>query len=168
MKTFVAGALLIFALNAPVAGQRAETRLFAARDTGAAQAALRPLRVAKWTTFVVGMTMAGYGFSANKRADNRYNEIERLCIATPTRCLGHNADGSYTDMELETLYQNVRGLDHRSRAALIAGQASIAASIVFFILDLRSERAPGNVPYDPRKFSISPTAQGVELSVRVR
>jgi hypothetical protein len=127
----------------------------------------RPLRVAKWTTLVAGTASAGYGFSANRDADERYVEIERICQVTPARCTG-GATGPYADPVLEAMYQDVRALDKRSRMALIAGQVSLISSVVLFILDLRTGSAPPNVPYDPDRLRIVHGPGTIGVHVRTR
>jgi hypothetical protein len=46
------------------------------------------------------------------------------------------------------------------------GQIGVAASVVLFIIDLRQDSAPENIPYDPRRFEVGRSRDG-GLSLRV-
>jgi hypothetical protein len=127
----------------------------------------RPLRIAKWTLLAAGTASAGYGFSTNRDADERYVEIEQICQTTPARCAG-GATGRYADPALEAMYQDVRSLDNRSRLALIAGQVSLISSVVLFILDLRTDSSPPNVPYDPDRLRIDYGIGTIGVHIRIR
>src|SRR5207237_4475461 len=100
------------------------------------------------------------------RATALYDEMETVCGPAPARCVAHNGDGSYKDVDLEARYQDVRSLDHRSRLALIGAQASLVTSVVLFIMD-RHESAPGNVPYNP-KFRVLPSIYGLAFQLVLR
>ena len=125
----------------------------------------RPLAIAKWTTAAAAAGAAVYGVVQNRRADSQYEDLEQVCVEEPFRCEGRLPDGAYADAELEARYQDVRDLDGRARAALIAGQIGIAASVVLFILDLRNSDGPQNIPYEPRTFDMMPSRDG-GLSLR--
>jgi hypothetical protein len=103
---------------------------------------------AKWATLAVSAGAAAYGFSLNSQADEIFARVEESCLENPDRCEGRNPDGSFTDEELESLYQDTLDKDRQARAALLVGQVALAASVVFFIIDL-TDRSPPNVPYDP-------------------
>jgi hypothetical protein len=152
---------------APAQHREAWFEASATRDVPVLSGSWRPLRIAKWATLAAGTASAGYGFSANRDADDRYVEIEQICQATPARCAG-SATGPYADPALEAMYQDVRALDRRSRMALIAGQVSLISSVVLFILDLRTDTAPPNVPYDPDRLRFVYFRDGIGLHLRTR
>lgn len=126
----------------------------------------RPLAVAKWTTAAAAAGAAVYGVVQNRRADHQYEDLEQVCVEEPFRCEERLPNGAYADAELEARYQDVRDLDGRARAALIAGQIGVAASVVLFILDLRNSDGPQNIPYEPRTFDVMPARDG-GLSLRL-
>lgn len=140
------------------------TRGAATADSAAARQpaapAWRPVRVAKWTTLAAAAGAASYGFASNRRADRAYEDLERLCQQDRERCSARLPGGAYSDPALEAEYQRIRGLDRRARVALIAGQVGVAASVALFILDLRNERPPGNIPFDPDRLRLGANRDG--------
>lgn len=131
----------------------------------AAPSAWRPLRVAKWTIGAASLGTALYGFVQNRAADDAYSELERMCQAQEEVCRQRLPGGAYADPGLEAQYQDVRRLDQRARVSLIAGQVGIATSVVLFLLDLRNEQPPPNIPYEPKGLEVGASGDG-GLSVR--
>jgi hypothetical protein len=130
------------------------------------QGGWRPLGVAKWSSAGVTLGTAVYGFRQQRRADREYEALERLCRADAERCAARLPDGAFADPELEALYQDVAALDQRARTALVVTQVGVAASVVLFMLDLRSARGPRNIPYDPDRLQLRPLPDG-RLELRV-
>lgn len=127
--------------------------------------AWRPLRIAKWSAVTASAAAALFGFSNNRRADELFGQIEQVCVDHPDRC-ARLTGGAYADAALEQDYQRVRALDRRTSTALVASQVGIAASVVLFILDLRNQRPPDNVPYQPRRLRIAPgVAEPLEIRI---
>jgi hypothetical protein len=122
--------------------------------------AWRPLRIAKWTTAAATAGSALYGFLNNRRADDRFEELEQVCVDAPTRCTSRLPSGAYADADLERDYQEVLAIDGRSRTALVASQIGVAATVVMFVLDLRNAGPPENIPYEPRAFDVRPARDG--------
>lgn len=120
----------------------------------------RALRVAKWSTAAATAAIAGFGLAAYTRADDRYRELERACVEDPEACAQRLPNGAYADARLESMYQDVLRYDSRARLALIGSQLGLAASVVFFILDLRDDTTPPNIPYDPRALRVAPGRDG--------
>lgn len=146
---------------------RAQTPTAPAADSVVARAGgWSTLRIAKWSLAGAAAGTAIYGFVHNQRADERYEELEQLCVQEPVRCAALLPDGSYADEELEAEYQAVRDMDARARTALIAGQVGVAASVLLFILDLRNAEDPENIPYEPRTLDVGRSRDG-GLSLRV-
>ena len=167
------GLLLLLALApatvlAPVAPAAAQERApdrFAATEAAQmppvpTRPSFRTLRVAKWTSAAMTAAIAGFGLAAYTRADDRYRELESACVEDPETCAQRLPNGAYADARLEGLYQDVIRLDNRARLALIGSQVSLAASVVFFILDLRHDSTPPNIPYDPRALRVTPGPGG--------
>lgn len=171
----VMAAMLTVFVTAPLIAQAPSPAPSTAREPAAAHAASsaqersgwRPLAVAKWTTAAAAAGAAVYGVVQNRRADHQYEDLEQVCVEEPFRCEERLPTGAYADAELEARYQNVRDLDGRAHAALIAGQIGVAASVVLFILDLRNSDGPQNIPYEPRTFDVMPARDG-GLSLRLR
>lgn len=134
--------------------------------TFTAQRSWSALRIAKWTLAAAAAAAAGYGYYENRRADDRFERLEQTCVAEPERCDATLPDGSYADAELEAEFQAIRAMDRRARTGLLAGQIGVAASVVLFIIDLRQDSAPENIPYDPRRFEVGRSRDG-GLSLRV-
>jgi len=117
------------------------------------------LKVAKWSTLLGSGAALGYGIIANRQADRDYEEIERICAATPERCT-RLTNGQYADADLEARYRDVVDLDDRAKLSLTAGQVGLAASLVLFILDLPSDPGTEDIPYEPGKLRIGSRADG--------
>jgi hypothetical protein len=131
-------------------------------------AGVRPVAVAKWTAVAGAAAAAAYGFIRNDEADDLFHALERACQASPAVCVRREPNGSYSDPTLEALYQDVLAHDRASRYALLASQVGIAAGVVLFLLDLRSDERPPDIPYEPRRFEVGPAARGgLRLGVRV-
>jgi hypothetical protein len=160
-------------LAAPLAAQGGAPARFssAAREEAIAlpeQPSFRPLRVAKWSTAVLTAAAAGFGLAAHSRADELYRQLEEACAADPHACSERLPDGAYADPELEALYQDVLRQDSRARLMLVGSQIGVAATVLFFILDLREDSTPPNIPFDPQRLRLAPrSGGGVEVGVAV-
>jgi hypothetical protein len=106
------------------------------------------MRIAKWGTLAGAAAGAIYGFVQNHRADDLFNDLERLCQDQPVRCSLRDAGGAYRDPEFEALYGDVRHLDRRAHTALLLSQIGVATSVVLFLLDLDNTRPP-DIPFVP-------------------
>jgi hypothetical protein len=163
-------------LAAPLAAQGGAPARFssAAPDeatTQLEQPSFRPLRVAKWSSAVLTAAAAGFGLAAHSRADDLYRQLEEACAAEPGVCSERLPNGAYADPELEALYQDVLRHDSRARLLLVGSQIGVAATVIFFILDLREDTTPPNIPFDPQRLRLAPGSRGgveVGLAVPVR
>ena len=160
-------------LAAPLAAQRGAPARFSSATADEAtvqleQPSFRPLRVAKWGTAALTATAAGFGLAAHFRADDLYRQLEEVCAADPPACSERLPSGEYADPELEALYQDVLRYDSRARLLLVGSQIGIAATVLFFILDLREDSTPPNIPFDPQRLRLAPGSRGgVEVGVAV-
>jgi hypothetical protein len=166
----IPAALLLLATSGPAAAQAIlafdtlPAVVLPAENTTAAN--WRPLRLAKWSALGASGAAALYGFVNNRRADEAFQGLERQCQEDWDRCLDRLPGGAYGDPALEAEYQRVRHLDGRARTALVVGQIGIATSVVLFILDLRNEQPPPNIPFDPSRLQFTPARDGgVSLGV---
>lgn len=127
-----------------------------------------PVRIAKWSSVGVAVAAAGVGLVSHERAADRYDALEVTCREEPERCGERLPGGEFADEELERLFQDVVELDRRARLGLIVSQAGVAAAVVLFILDMRGDSGPDNVPYDPHRLQLGPNPDGgLDLSVRL-
>jgi len=127
------------------------------------------LGTAKWASLAISAGAAAYGFSLNSQADDVYDRLDAVCLEDPDRCKHRNPDGSFADGSLESLYQETLSTDRQARTALVVSQVALAASVLFFIMDL-SNKSPPNIPYDPAiALEAGPTAGGrYSIGARVR
>jgi hypothetical protein len=145
--------MLICAL--PAAAQERPLRFAApARQEDQGPSPLRPIRVAKWSALAVAAGLAAYGFTRSGDADDAFRDLERACNLDRERCIARTAGGAFVDPVLETRYQEVLDLDQTARTALILSQVGLATSVVLFLLDLRNDRPPPDIPYVPRSLSL--------------
>jgi hypothetical protein len=150
------------------AGEARAAGVRAAEDGAAQPAAVRRLRLAKWAAAAGTAGAAVAGFTIQRRADDRFEELERACEADVAACSARFEDGRYQDPGLEALYQDVLGLDRRARLALTTSQVGLATTVVLFILDLRDRESPPNIPFEPGRLSVRRGAGGaVEVGVGV-
>ncbi|HEX7091416.1 MAG TPA: hypothetical protein VF192_14855 [Longimicrobiales bacterium] len=160
-------------LAAPLAAQGGAPARFSSAARGEAtalpeQPSFRLLRVAKWSTAALTAAAAGFGLAAHSRADELYRELEKACVADPRACSERLPNGAYADPRLEALYQDVLRHDSRARLMLIGSQIGVAATVLFFVLDLHEDSTPPNIPFDPRLLRLAPGSRGgVEVGVAV-
>lgn len=146
--------------NAPLAPAPPVDRL---EDAGR-----RPwVRIGKWVSLATSLGAAGWGLKAHRDADDRYRSLEADCEADPTTCSARNPDGSFADPALEGRYQSILDLDRRARWALVASQVGVLTSVTLFVLDMRRDREPSVIPYEPTaSVRLAPAAGGgVALSL---
>jgi hypothetical protein len=154
-RPLMTAGLLAVAYSTPLNGQAADT--IAAIRADAPRSSL--VRVSKWTTLGLSIGAAVYGFSENRSADREYEALERRCADDVVNC-ERRIDERYADAEMERSYQQVRTRDARARTALLASQLGIAASVALFIYDLRDNRPPRDIPYEPRAVQLMPGNDG--------
>ncbi|MGQ0562618.1 MAG: hypothetical protein ACT443_12180 [Gemmatimonadota bacterium] len=153
-------------MAAPACAQRAPVRFESAQDTVREVRGWSVTRVAKWSTLVASAGAATYGFTQNRAADREYEQIERLCEATPNACM-RGPDDAYADAALEARYQNVLRRDDRAQLALLAGQIGLILSVLLFIVDLPEGTTPDDIPYDPRPLRLGVRADQLELGIQL-
>lgn len=130
---------------------------------------IRPIAVAKWSTLIGAAGAAAYGFIRNDQADDLYRDLELACNADRAVCGLRTSDGAYADPQLEAMYQDVLDRDRTSQRALIASQVGVAIGVVLFLLDLRSDDRPEDIPYEPRRIELAPArGGGLTLSATLR
>ncbi|MGH7469122.1 MAG: hypothetical protein ACRENP_14290 [Longimicrobiales bacterium] len=128
------------------------------QDTSARPVRYPLARVGKWVTLSATTASATYGVLANRDADRRYAQIERICRDRVERCV-RASNGAFADAELERDYQSVLRLDDRARWALIASQVSLVATVALFVLDLPRGRSGEDIPYSPPRLRLGADAR---------
>ena len=123
-------------------------------------------RFGKWVTLGSAVASATYGVLANQDADNRYADLERTCLDEPFRCMRTTA-GSYADPILESEYQRILKLDSRAHLALVAGEISLLASVLLFVVDLPKGKTADDIPYSPPKFQVQSERDRLLFVVRL-
>jgi hypothetical protein len=124
--------------------------------------------ITKWVTLGAAVGLGTLGFTLSNKADDSFTRLEFLCDADPDNCRERNADGSYADPRLESLYQDVVRKDQQARLSLIGAQVSFGASVLLFIVDFQKGKGPGDVPYEPEpeKSALELSAVPGEITVR--
>ena len=122
------------------------------------------VKYGKWALVAGAAGMNYLAIRAHNRADDAFNDLEARCLASTIRCdLGPN--GSYTDPEIEDLYQNSLRYDRIARGWLIGGETALAGAAVLFIWELtRPKGRPDNIPFEPEVRSMR-TGTGLGLRV---
>lgn len=112
---------------------------------------------AKWVSLAGTVAVGGLGFAAHNEADHLFEDLETLCASDPSRCR-LASDGRYDDAEAEALYQDVLDKDDVARLYLIGSQITFVATVTFFVLDLKDDTGPENIPYEPAgvRLQVSP------------
>ena len=96
---------LVLLLPDSVSAQRLQRQAFP-QDSARS---VRPpiIRYGKWLTLAGAAGAAGWGISANREADRRYEDLERTCLDTPIRCSRQSPNGAFNDAALEGEYQDI-------------------------------------------------------------
>ena len=124
-------------------------------DTAAAPppaAAPAPYRVApavswgKWAAAAVAVGSTVLGIHQHNAGNNAYRELVLYCSGSVLCSIG--SDGRYLDAHAEGTYQRVVRDDRSARAWLIAGQLAALGSAVLFVLELKHEGGPPNIPFN--------------------
>lgn len=102
----------------------------------------------KWVSLAGTIGVAGLGFAAHNEADNRFGALEALCASDADRCRLTD-EGTYVDAEAEALFRDVLDKDREARVYLVGSQIGLAATVTLFILDLKNDGGPENIPYEP-------------------
>ena len=126
------------------------------------------LRPAKWLTLAGAAGAAFYGVTSNRQADQKYEDLERVCQADPDRCRARLQNGAFADPELERQYQRVLELDDRAKLGLAAAEVAVGATVVLFLIDLPRNSRGKDIPYHPPRLQIGTDAsQRLVLSYRL-
>lgn len=105
--------------------------------------------VTKWVTLGASVGFGIMGAVLHRQANEDFQRLELLCQANPEPCRDFNEDGSYADLRLEKMFQDVTHKDDLARLSLIAAELAFGTSVVLFIVDFQNKPGPSDIPYDP-------------------
>lgn len=103
------------------------------------------VKFAKWGLLGVAGGLGLYALRHSTRAEQAYEELRAICLATPVRC--EHTGGQYADAPAESLYRQAVVEDRRAQLGIFGGQATLFGSVGLFIYDLRDDRVPTTIPY---------------------
>lgn len=104
------------------------------------------IKFAKWGLLGVAGGLGLYALRHSTRAEDAYDELRSMCLATPTRC--DHGGREYDDAAAEALYRRALSEDRRAQLGIFGGQAMLFGSVGLFIYDLRDEGpVPATIPY---------------------
>jgi len=120
----------------------------------------------KWLT--AGATVA-FVVLAQREHGSSQRDWERLltiCRSADDACT-QGPDGRYLRADAEQFYQRSRVFDRRANRRILGAQISLLATAALFIMDLRRQDGPENIPFSPLRVSLSPMADGAAVEMRV-
>jgi len=139
--------------------------LFLLLLAGRAEAQGPAVKYGKWVLLAGSIGMNYLAVRAHDRAENNFDALESRCGEDQARCaLGPS--GSYSDPEIEGLYQTSLRYDRRARLWLIGGETALAGAAALFVWELtRPKGRPDNIPFEPEVRSLR--AGGTGLGMRL-
>jgi hypothetical protein len=141
-----------------------------AGEVNGAAAQLRPpleqrtppvIRYGKWGSLALAAGFTALGIRTHNNADDAFRNLAAYCRLQTFCAVG--PDGRYTDPEAERRYGEVVSGDRWARAWLVSGQAALLGSVVLFVMELKRDRGPRNVPYSPLIMTSEPGGARVGL-----
>jgi hypothetical protein len=105
------------------------------------------VRLGKWAALGLAAGLTTMGAVTHDRADRTYQDLLDYCRTSGPCPL--RADGRYGNAGAEALYLRVRHDDRAARLWLAGGQVALVGGAVLFILELKRDREPRNIPFAP-------------------
>lgn len=102
------------------------------------------IRWGKWGAALVAVAATGIGVHQHNAGNNAYADLVHYC-ANVTCTIG--PDGHYEDGFAEATYRQVVRDDRSARVWIVAGQLAAVGSAVLFVLELKHQSEPPNIPY---------------------
>lgn len=118
----------------------------------------------KWGAAALFVGFTATGIARHNDADKDYDALIAWCQTAGSCELA--AEGTYADPRSESLYQSSLSADRAARGWLIAGQVALAGAVALFIIQLRYESRPQNIPFEPR-IEVAPGPHGTRIGVRM-
>ena len=104
------------------------------------------IRYGKWAAAALAVGATAVGLHQHNAGNDAYAALVRYCGELVTCTIG--SDGRYADPAAEATYQRVVRDDRSARAWLVAGQLAALGTAVLFVLELRHEGGPPNIPFN--------------------
>jgi hypothetical protein len=123
----------------------------------------------KWAAVALAATFTALAAHEHARSNRVFAQLLDLCRADNANCV-LGPGGGYADPAAERLYQSAIRFDHRARARLFAGQASLLLCAGLFVVDLSHHAGePENIPFHGLALGLepSPATGGGRLTLRV-
>ena len=123
----------------------------------------RGIKYGKWAAVAMSAGLTAVGIHVHRGADNDFRTLADYCRGGGACVIG--PDGRYTDPAAESLYRAVVRGDRAARAWLMSGQAALVTSAILFVLELKRERGPANIPYSG--LIVEPGVNGSRFGLRL-
>jgi hypothetical protein len=117
----------------------------------------------KWAAAAVAVGTTILGIHQHNAGNNAYGGLVLYCGEVITCSIG--ADGRYVDAQAEAKYQQVVRDDRSARAWFTIGQLALVTSAVLFVLELKHQAGPPNIPYSG--FMVESSAGATRVGYRV-
>lgn len=121
------------------------------------------VKYGKWFAAGLAVGLTTLGIRSHNAADADYRDLIDYCRQNGPCLIG--GDGRYASSVAEARYQRVVSGDRRARTWLIGGQAALVGSAVLFVLELKRDRGPRNIPFSPLIIEAGPL--GMRLGFRI-
>lgn len=142
--------------------------LFAGPLAGQTTPAPRPWYVTmsswgRWGALAGAIAFTGVAIARNRDANVVFRGLTAFCANAQDACVTGDG-GRYIDASAEVLYEETLRIDRQARTWMIAGQASLVAAGVMFLIDLvAGDDGPHNIPYAPVEVIAEPRRLGLRV-----
>jgi hypothetical protein len=100
----------------------------------------------KWAAAAAALGTTALGIHQHNAGNGTFHTLVLYCGQVATCTLG--PDGRYLDARAEATYQRVAHFDRSARLWLAVGQVAAVGSAVLFVLELKHETGPPNIPFN--------------------
>ena len=114
-------------------------------DSAAAYRTPPAITWGKWAAAALAVGSTALGIHQHYAGNDAYRNLVLYCGGAITCSIG--PDGRYADGRAEATYQQVVRDDRSARAWLVLGQVAAIGTAVLFVLELRHESGPPNIPF---------------------
>ncbi|MBI1723884.1 MAG: hypothetical protein HYR48_08260 [Gemmatimonadetes bacterium] len=121
------------------------------------------IKYGKWAAAAAAVGFTALGIRTHHAANADFRALADYCRSRGACAIG--PDGRYADPVAEERYRAVVRGDRAARAWLVSGQAALVGSAVLFVLELKRDRGPPNIPYSG--FVVEPGAFGTRVGFRL-
>jgi hypothetical protein len=153
-----------------VAGAAVARPVTAQTDSAALRrhAAAPAITWGKWAAAALALGSTALGIHQHYAGDNAYRALVLYCGDAIT--CGVGPDGHYVNSQAEAKYQEVVRDDRSARAWLVIGQVAAIGAAVLFVLELKHDAGPPNIPFSGLTLETASgvTRVGYRIPVRIR